>query len=200
MNCKGSGRERSWPNLRYYPSTHLDTLRKTLKILGQSGQLVSALRSEPFDLDNEGTPRHSSGSYLTAFHHGGPGSHPGHFMWHCNRFLSRVLEISCLIFPPWLHAHISEGWTTGPIGGRSSETQSHPTGMNNTSGEMHPQHNNSGMFVLFFDLWTLTFDAVTQIMHNWWGWWAISSGILLQSGQLMQVCHSKQPNRHVLND
>jgi hypothetical protein len=33
MNCKGFGRKRSWPNLRFYPDVFLDGLRKATNSL-----------------------------------------------------------------------------------------------------------------------------------------------------------------------
>jgi hypothetical protein len=36
MNWKGCGRRQSWPNLRYYPGSCLEGLRKTAKTLSQN--------------------------------------------------------------------------------------------------------------------------------------------------------------------
>jgi hypothetical protein len=38
MNWKGCGRKRSWPNLRYYPGTRLEGVRKTTKSLSQDSR------------------------------------------------------------------------------------------------------------------------------------------------------------------
>jgi hypothetical protein len=38
MNCKEYGRKESWPNLRYFPSSCLEGLRKTMKTLSHDNQ------------------------------------------------------------------------------------------------------------------------------------------------------------------
>jgi hypothetical protein len=44
----------------------------------------------------------------------------------------RVLRFfPVIIIPPWLHTYIICGMNNSPVGGRSSETSSHPIDMNN---------------------------------------------------------------------
>jgi hypothetical protein len=81
---------------------------------------------------------HGSGGWSPASHRGGPGSRSYQSMWdfwcikwHWDRFFSRVLRLSFVsIIPPWLSTVIPY---LRHVGGRSSETLSHPIDKNNNS-------------------------------------------------------------------